>query len=51
MVIGNKVGFLTADQSYGVRPAFCMPPDTVVYQSDKVIEGESVYIVGQDEKD
>lgn len=50
MVIGNKVGFLPADQSYGVRPAFCMPSDTAVYQSDKFIEGESVYIVGQDEK-
>lgn len=45
MVIGNKVGFLPADQSYGVHPAFCMPTDTAVRHSDKVIEGESVYIV------
>lgn len=46
VVIGTKVvGAATADQGLGVRPAFCMSPDTVVYQSDKIIEGESVYIV------
>ena len=50
VVIGIKVvGASTANEIRGVRPAFCMPPDTTVYQSDKVIEGESVYIVGQEE--
>ena len=46
MVIGIKVvGAPTADQSLGVCPAFCMPTDTAVRHSEKVIEGESVYIV------
>lgn len=46
VVIGTEVvGNTTADLSCGVRPAFCMQPDTEVHRSDKVIEGESVYIV------
>lgn len=46
MVIGIKVvGNSTADLSLGVRPAFCMQPDTSVRRSDQVIEGERVYIV------
>ncbi len=50
VVIGIKVvGASTANEIRGVRPAFCMPPDTAVHQSDKVIEGESVYIIGQEE--
>ena len=46
MVMGvNAVGCSTADLICGVRPAFCMQPDTAVHQSDKVIEGGRVYIV------
>lgn len=44
--IGPKgAGNPTADVSLGVRPAFCMQPDTTVHRSDQVVEGESVYIV------
>lgn len=46
VVIGvDVVGNTTADLSCGVRPAFCMLPDTEVHRSDKVIKGMSVYIV------
>lgn len=46
VVIGiNQVGNTTADLIGGVRPAFCMEPNTAVHRSDKVKEGESVYIV------
>lgn len=46
MVIGIEVvGSSTADLILGVRPAFCMLPDTMVRRSDQVIEGEKVYIV------
>ena len=41
----DKIRNTTADLTGGVRPAFCMQPDTVVYRSDNVIEGESVYII------
>lgn len=46
VMIGTEVvGSSTADISSGVRPAFCMEPDTIVQKSTNVIEGDSVYIV------
>lgn len=34
-----------ADIQSGVRPAFCMNKDTVIKESDDIIEGQTVYII------
>lgn len=46
IVIGNGVvGSYTAEISSGVRPAFCISNQTVVKESDSIIDGEVVYVI------
>lgn len=41
----TKLGDAPADRYLGVRPAFCMGKDTIVWESDCIIVGENVYII------
>lgn len=41
----TKLGDAPTDRYLGVRPAFCMEKDTIVWESDCIIMGESVYVI------
>lgn len=41
----GQIGLKIATEESGVRPAFCVSPDTEIIENDQIIKGESVYVV------
>ena len=49
--VGFNGGLITessTDEYYGVRPAFCIPNNTIIEKNDSIISGQAVYIIKND---
>ncbi len=41
----GRLGFAAVDNYVGVRPAFCLPRNVVIDESEEAVQGETVYII------
>ena len=41
----GRVGFAAVDNYIGVRPAFCLPRDVGIEESEEAVPGENVYVI------
>lgn len=42
---GGPILESSTDEYYGVRPAFCIPNNTIIEKNDSIISGQAVYVI------
>lgn len=45
---GELITESSTDEYYGIRPAFCIPNNTIIEKNDSIISGQTVYVIKND---